>query len=403
MSYIVLHMDKFKNEAVRGIQSHNLRERKSHSNPDIDPQRRAENYELHEGASANYTEAIQSRIDDLLLTKAVRHDAVRMCGLIVSSDRDFFSRLGPKETRRFFEESKAFLTGFVGKENVLSEMVHMDETTPHMHFLHVPVINGRLNAKGMYTRDSLKGLQTEFYRHLHSKGFDIQRGVEQEPGAKKKHLDTREFKQQQEALNTLQADADALEKEVLSLAGKVDALREQESALQERLQSYGAQAQEAEKILQEGADIPEASVFSFKAALEKARQIIELQKQALAIKQAHTDKARRLEDDVTALQAKLKKQQTETQQHVQQTVEKIKTMQGHIDNLQTQLDEILPFMYQHHITYEYNKFFEQQKVAQKQQEEKERQEALQRQQAEERERASPSRQASAYRGMRMGR
>lgn len=139
----------------------------------------------------------------------------------------------------------------------------------------------------------------------------------------------------------------------------MDALREQESALQERLQLYETQAKEAEKILQEEADIPEASVFSFKAALEKARQIIELQKQALAIKQAHADKARRLEDDVTALQAKLKKQQTETQQ----TAEKIKTMQGHIDNLQTQLDEILPFMYQHHITYEYNKFFEHQKVA----------------------------------------
>lgn len=401
MSYIVLHMDKFKKEAVRGIQSHNLRERKSHSNPDIDPLRRAENYELHDGASANYAEAIQSRIDDLLLTKAVRHDAVRMCGLIVSSDREFFWRLGPEETRRFFEESKSFLTDFVGKENVLSAMVHMDEKTPHMHFLHVPVINGRLNAKGLYTRDSLKRLQTEFHRHLHSKGFDIQRGVEQEPGSKKKHLDTREFKQQQEALNTLQADADALEKEVLFLAGKVDALREQESALQERLQSYEAQAKEAEKILQDGADIPEASVFSFKAALEKARQIIELQKQALAIKQTHADKARRLEDDVAALQAKLKKQQTETQLHGQQAAEKINTMQRHIDNLQTQLDEILPFMYQHHITYEYNKFFEQQKVAQKQQEEKARQEALHRQQAEERERASQSRQASAYRGMRM--
>lgn len=127
--------------------------------------------------------------------KAVRHDAVRMCGLIVSSGREFFSRLGPEETRRFFEESKAFLTDFVGTGNVISAMVHMDEKTPHMHFLHVPVINGRLNAKGMYTRDSLKRLQTEFYRHLHSKGFDIQRGVEQEPGSKKKHLDTREFKQ----------------------------------------------------------------------------------------------------------------------------------------------------------------------------------------------------------------
>lgn len=30
MSFLVLHMDKFKKEAVRGIQSHNERERESH-------------------------------------------------------------------------------------------------------------------------------------------------------------------------------------------------------------------------------------------------------------------------------------------------------------------------------------------------------------------------------------
>ena len=66
-------------------------------------------------------------------------------------------------------------------------MVHMDEKTPHMHFLHVPVTpDGRLNAKEIYTRESLKKLQTELPRHLQSSGFDLQRGVEQEPGAKKK-------------------------------------------------------------------------------------------------------------------------------------------------------------------------------------------------------------------------
>ncbi len=408
MSYLVFHMDKFKKEAMRGIQSHNLRERKSHSNPDIDVQRSGKNYELLEGTSSDYARAVQNRIDDLLLTKAVRRDAVHMCGLIVSSDREFFRRLGPEETRRFFEESKAFLTDFVGQENVLSAMVHMDEKTPHMHFLHVPVTkDGRLNANSIYTRASLKILQTEFHRHLHSKGFDIQRGVEQEPGAKKKHLDTREFKQQQEALNSLQADAAALEKEAHTLTGKVNTLMEEESILQERVQSYEMQALEAEKILQKDTGIPEASVFNFKPGLEKARQIIDLQKQALAIKQAHVDKARRLEGDVTALQDKLKKKQAEKQQHEQQAAEKIKIMQRHIDNLQTQLDEILPFMYQHHITHEYNKFFEQQKVAQKHKEEQARQEALARQQAEERERASQPQQSaqqpSAARGMRMGR
>ena len=204
MSYLVLHMDKFKKEAIRGIQSHNRRERESHSNPDIDYDRSAANYELHEVASSNYAEAIQNRIDELLLVKAVRKDAVRMCGLIVTSDKAFFDGLTPEETRRFFEESKAFLTEFVGAENVVSAMVHMDEKTPHMHFLHVPVTpDGRLNANKIYTRKSLRKLQSGLPAHLQSRGFVIERGVEQTPGSVKKHLDTREFKQQQEALEKL--------------------------------------------------------------------------------------------------------------------------------------------------------------------------------------------------------
>ena len=92
MSYLVLHMDKFKKEAVRDIQSHNRRERESHSNPDIDYQRSRDNYELHDKTATTYAQAIQRRIDDLQLSKAVRKDAVHMCGLIVTSDSAFFKR-----------------------------------------------------------------------------------------------------------------------------------------------------------------------------------------------------------------------------------------------------------------------------------------------------------------------
>ena len=287
MSYLVLHMDKFKKEAVRGIQSHNERERESHSNPDIDYERSGHNYDLHEPAADNYAQAIQNRIDDLLLVKAVRKDAVCMCGLIVSSDSAFFEKLSPEDTRRFFEESKSFLTEFVGEKTVISAMVHMDEKSPHMHFLHVPVTpDGRLSAKTIYTRESLKKLQTELPRHLQSRGFDLQRGVEQEPGAAKKHLNTREFKQQQEALHSLEKEAEAV-------SASLEQRQREESVLLERLQSYERQAQEAEKELAAQSDIPAASMFNYKSALETAGEIIERQKKALAAKSivdAHNEK-----------------------------------------------------------------------------------------------------------------
>jgi len=66
-------------------------------------------------------------------------------GLIVTSDLPFFARLPPEEQSRFFEESRDFLARFVERENVISAMIHRDEKTPHMYFLHVPVTpDGRL-------------------------------------------------------------------------------------------------------------------------------------------------------------------------------------------------------------------------------------------------------------------
>ena len=201
-----------------------------------------------------------------------------MCGLIVSSDSAFFEKLSPEDTKRFFEESKAFLADFVGAENVVSAMVHMDEKTPHMHFMHVPVTpDGRLNAKSIYTRESLKKLQTELPRHLQSRGFDLQRGVEQEPGAKKKHLDTREFKQQREALRSLEKEAEAV-------SASLEQRQREEAALVERLQTYERQAREAEKELANQSQVPQASIFNYKDTLETARRIIERQNEALATK-----------------------------------------------------------------------------------------------------------------------
>ena len=182
MSYLVLHMDKFKKEAIRGIQSHNRRERESHSNPDIDYDRSAANYDLHEAAASNYTEAIQNRIDALLLVKAVRKDAVRMCGLIVTRTRRFLMASRRRKQGVSLRRAKPFSREFVGAENVISAMVHMDEKTPHMHFLHVPVTpDGRLNANKIYTRQSLRKLQSGLPAHLQSRGFVIERGVEQTP------------------------------------------------------------------------------------------------------------------------------------------------------------------------------------------------------------------------------
>ena len=328
MSYLVLHMDKFKKEAIRGIQSHNRRERESHSNPDIDYDRSASNYELHESASSNYAEGIQNRIDDLLMVKAVRKDAVHMCGLIVSSDKEFFDKLNADETRRFFEEAAAYLTEFVGKENVISAMVHMDEKTPHMHFLHVPVTSdGRLSANSIYTRASLKKLQTDLPIYLQSRGFDIQRGVEQKPGSAKKHLDTREFKQQQEALNRL-----ILESEEFAQSSRqiIDALEQREEELKKSLKEYERQAEEAEKILQGDSSLPKASLFNYQSVLKKASFIIAELKKALAVKHIAQKQKENLQKEVEELRKKQTRLEAEYTAHRKQSHEEKEELEAQL-------------------------------------------------------------------------
>ena len=282
MSYLVLHMDKFKRESLRGIQSHNRRERRSRSNLDIRPEKSGTNYELHQPAVRDYARAVQARIEALNLPKAVRKDAVVLCGLIITSDLPFFARLPPEEQRRFFEESRDFLARFVGQENVISAMIHMDEKTPHMHFLHVPVTqDGRLNANAIYTRESLRCLQREMPEHLKACGFHIERGVEQVPGARRIHLNTREFKQEKEERERIAADNVKVLRHALDT---LYAANELEEHLKGKIKDYEKQAREAERYLIRNEELPEATLFNFKSVLAQARRVIAEQKRALAEK-----------------------------------------------------------------------------------------------------------------------
>ena len=393
MSYFVLHMDKFKKEAIRGIQSHNRRERESHSNPDIDYDRSSANYELHESASTNYTEAIQRRIDALQLAKAVRKDAVRMCGLIVTSDSAFFQSLSPEDTRRFFEESKAFLMDFVGAENVVSAMVHMDEKTPHMHFFHVPVTqDGRLNANKIYTRQSLRKLQSELPAYLQSRGFAIERGVEQTPGSAKKHLDTREFKQQKEELARLAQEAAALMRDSLQSLG---ILGQREEELKKSIEAYERQAEEAEKVLRGEYSLPKASFFNYPSVLEKASFIIEELKKALAVKHLVQTEKEILKREVDSLRKKQAHLEAEYTTHRKQSHEEKETLESQLKKMKRIMAGYREFLLLPEIRPLHLEFVERKRAEQLQRQE----EGRQRQEQDARD--SEHRQAMTVRGTRM--
>ena len=196
MSYFACHVEKFKSNDVRGLQIHNHRESSNSKNNDIDPYRTILNYDLHNKDKINYNQRVKEIIaEGYKGAKAIRKDATVMTSTIVTSDKGFFDKLSLKEQRLFFEESYKFLKECYGEKNIVSAVVHMDETTPHMHLTAVPLTeDGKLSAKTIIDRKFLRHIQKAIPELLQSKGFDIERGVE---GSAKGHTDTDEYKKEQ--------------------------------------------------------------------------------------------------------------------------------------------------------------------------------------------------------------
>ena len=183
-------MEKYHKTDIAPVEHENERdETYQASNPQIDFTRTRNNYNIIK-RQRSYTQFINDKIEALDLPTKVRKDAVLMCSFVVGSDREFFSRLSPSEQQQFFVDCTRFFAERYDEENIISAVVHMDETTPHLHLNLIPIAGGRLYAKKLFDRKALTALQTDLHREVGAK-WNLQRGKE---GSQAKHLDTAEFK-----------------------------------------------------------------------------------------------------------------------------------------------------------------------------------------------------------------
>ena len=180
----------------------------SHTNPDIDRTKSSQNYTLT-GSHADYLREVDERLGKLS-GKAVRKDAVVMCQALITSDAAFFQTLSQEQQRDFFSRSLDFLRRRYGEENILSATIHMDERTPHMHVNFTPIRDGKLSAFGIFTRQELSKLQTDFSTQVGQR-FGLQRGESR--AIKRKHLDVADYKRatdfQLETLSISDEEAEA--------------------------------------------------------------------------------------------------------------------------------------------------------------------------------------------------
>ena len=91
-----------------------------------------------------------------------------MCDWVVTAPED----LTEEELPVFFNECYKFLNARYGKENVISAPVHMDETSPHLHYNFVPVVKDKkkgipkLSAKECITRKDLNTFHQDLTKHM---------------------------------------------------------------------------------------------------------------------------------------------------------------------------------------------------------------------------------------------
>lgn len=258
MAYAVARMQKMKVGNLSGLESHNKRKTKNHTNKDIDVTKSHLNYDLV-GNSDTYHKNVMGYINEKKASKrAVRKDAVVVNEWLISSSAAFFKDLDDDEIKRYFEVSKDFFADKFGEENVRYAHVHMDEKTPHMHMGIVPFDEDmKLASKRVVSKQKLISVQDELPKYLQEHGFDVQRGEKQ---SQRNHLSVSEYKDAKEK-------AKELEENIESIYDRI-----YDEAVKNARQVYMDQKLEDEKAEKERNKAKDEEVARKKAEVEDLRR-----------------------------------------------------------------------------------------------------------------------------------
>ena len=205
MSYAIIRNEKYKRENLKGIYRHNERRNKNYSNKNINPELSHLNYSL-KNCKHSYEKEFDLIKEKYNLKGQIKVVSNIACEYIITSDKQFFEEIGEEETKRYFETAYNFVAEYknLGKQYIMSAKVHMDEETPHMHLIFLPVVHTQ-DKKGndidklacsefWKEKDNYRRLQDAFYQYMTSHNFKLERGVPKEETGRE-HIDIKEYKE----------------------------------------------------------------------------------------------------------------------------------------------------------------------------------------------------------------
>ena len=205
MSYAIIRNTKYKRENLKGIFRHNERRNRNYSNNNIDKEKSYLNYSI-KSPQYSYEKEFEQIRNQYNLKGQIKVVSNIACEYIITSDKEFFETIGEEETKRYFETAYKFVSEYknLGEQYILSAKVHMDEQSPHMHLIFLPVVHTK-DKKGndidklacselWKAKDSYRQLQNAFYDYMTSHNFKLERGVPIEETGRE-HIDLKEYKE----------------------------------------------------------------------------------------------------------------------------------------------------------------------------------------------------------------
>jgi len=180
-NFCILHFDKIdKMASVAGRGKHNERTRDT---PNADPARAHLNEQLV-GSGDTYAD-VQGRIDAAGIKRKIRDGQHRAVEYMVSASPGHFDPADRETVRAWAERSIDWARQRHGAENVVSAHLHMDEKTPHLHIMVVPITpDNRLSAKDYFNgKAKLREMHDSY--HAAVAAFGLERG---ERGSKRQHV-----------------------------------------------------------------------------------------------------------------------------------------------------------------------------------------------------------------------
>ena len=225
------------------IGSHNQREKQSYnSNPDIRIEDSYKNIELvplnckyvkgFKGLTKEYekqhNEKQKTERKERQRSYTQMLNQSRNCvadELMFTATSEFFKIMTKEDIKDWADTCMEFVYNDLGytKEQVLHSVVHLDEKTPHIHCVVVPLVkklDKRTNterwtiSKKQYIKDKihLSELQDKYHKRLTEKGYDLERGIK---GSDNEHIKIKEYKRVTRKLNQeLNTKNDRLDKAI---------------------------------------------------------------------------------------------------------------------------------------------------------------------------------------------